>query len=153
MDVAPGQGDHVGDAHGRRPQLPDDGPIPLVLCGRALHLVLVGGVDRTHERTDRRDGDVPGGPGRSVLRHRGLCDGAAVLDAASDEPSSYQSSTDDDIIDASTVHNLDPAAVDFVDASALELNLDEPPNNDEVGVRGGGVGVESGTGTMRHASV
>ena len=80
-----------------------------------------------------------------------MCDGAAVLDAASDEPSTYQSPTDDDIIDASTVHNLDPAAVDFVDASALDLNFDEPSYNDVVG--GGGGGVESGTGTVRGSSV
>jgi hypothetical protein len=74
-----------------------------------------------------------------------VCDGAAVLDAASDEPSTYQSPTDDDIIDASTVHNLDPAAVYFVD---------EPSTyNDEDVVGGGGVGIESGTGTVRDSSV
>jgi hypothetical protein len=78
-----------------------------------------------------------------------VCDGAAVLDAASDEPSTYQSPTDDDIIDASTVHNLDPAAVYFVDASALEPST----YNDEGGVGGGGRGVESGTGTVRDSSV
>jgi hypothetical protein len=83
-----------------------------------------------------------------------VCDGAAVLDAASDEPSTYQSPTDDDIIDASTVHNLDPAAVYFVDASALDLNFDEPSTyNDEDGVGGGGGGVESGTGIVRDSSV
>jgi hypothetical protein len=74
-----------------------------------------------------------------------VCDGAAVLDAASDEPSTYQSPTDDDIIDASTVHNLDPAA--------LDLNFDEPSTYNGEDVGGGGVGVESGTGTVRHASV
>jgi hypothetical protein len=73
-----------------------------------------------------------------------VCDGAAVLDAASDEPSTYQSPTDDDIIDASTVHNLDPAAVYFVD---------EPSTYNGEDVGGGGVGIESGTGTVRHASV
>jgi hypothetical protein len=74
----------------------------------------------------------------------------APTDAASDEPSTYQSPTD--IIDASTVHNLDPA-VYFVDASALDLNFDEPStyNGDDIG--GGGGGVESGTGIVRHASV
>jgi hypothetical protein len=78
-----------------------------------------------------------------------VCDGAAVLDAASDEPSTYQSPTDDDIIDASTVHN-----VYFVDASALDLNFDEPSTyNDEDVVGGGGGGVESGTGTVRDSSV
>jgi hypothetical protein len=80
-----------------------------------------------------------------------VCDGAAILDAASDEPSTYQSPTD--IIDASTVHNLDPAAVYFVDASALDLNFDEPSTYNGEDVGGGGVGVESGTGTVRHASV
>jgi hypothetical protein len=80
-----------------------------------------------------------------------VCDGAAVLDAASDEPSTYQSPTDDDIIDASTVHNLDPAAVYFVDASALDLNFDGPSTYNVVG--GGGGGVESGTGTLRDSSV
>jgi hypothetical protein len=79
-----------------------------------------------------------------------VCDGAAVLDAASDEPSTYQSPTD---IDASTVHNLDPAAVYFVDASALDLNFDESSTYNGEDVGGGGVGVESGTGTVRHASV
>ena len=75
-----------------------------------------------------------------------MCDGAAVLDAASDEPSTYQSPTDDDIIDASTVHNLDPAA--------LDLNFDEPATyNDEDVVGGGGGGVESGIGTVRDSSV
>jgi hypothetical protein len=74
----------------------------------------------------------------------------APTDAASDEPSTYQSPTD--IIDASTVHNLDPAAVYFVDASALDLNFDEPSTyNDEDGVGGGGGGVESGT--VRDSSV
>jgi hypothetical protein len=72
-----------------------------------------------------------------------VCDGATVLDAASDEPSTYQSPTDDDII-ASTVHNLDPAAVYFVD---------EPSTYNDEDVGGGGVGVESGTGTVRHTSV
>jgi hypothetical protein len=75
-----------------------------------------------------------------------VCDGAAVLDAASDEPSTYQSPTDDDIIDASTVHILDPASV-------LDLNFDEPSTYNGEDVGGGGVGVESGTGTVRHASV
>jgi hypothetical protein len=78
-----------------------------------------------------------------------VCDGAAVLDAASDEPSTYQSPTDD-IIDASTVHNLDLAAVYFVDASALDLNFDEPFTYN---VGGGGGGVESGTGTVRDSSL
>jgi hypothetical protein len=80
-----------------------------------------------------------------------LRDGAAVLDAASDEPSTNQSTTDY-IIDASTIHNLDAAAVYFVDASALDLNFDEHFTfNDDVG--GGGWGGESGTGTMRDSSV
>jgi hypothetical protein len=74
-----------------------------------------------------------------------VCDGAAVLDAASDEPSTYQSPTDDDIIDASTVHNLDP--------SALDLNFDEPSTYNGEDVGGGGVGVESGIGTVRDSSV
>jgi len=80
-----------------------------------------------------------------------VCDGAAVLDAASDEPSTYQPPTDDDIVDAS---NLDPAAVDFVDASALDLEFDEPStDNDADGVGGGGGGVEYGIGTVRDSSV
>jgi hypothetical protein len=77
-----------------------------------------------------------------------VCDGAAVLDAASYEPP-----TDDDIIDASTVHDLDSAAVYFVDASALDLNFDEPSTYNGEDVGGGGVRVESGSGTVRHASV
>jgi hypothetical protein len=81
-----------------------------------------------------------------------VCDGAAVLDAASDEPPTYQSPTDDDIIDASTVHNLDPAAVYFVDASALDLNFDEPSTCNDEDVGGGGGGGGRGGG-VRDSSV
>jgi hypothetical protein len=118
----------------------------LGLQGAGEDRLVVRGVGRSDRRRLRRDGDVRGLAREPVAGHRGVCDGAAVLDAASDEPSTYQSPTDDDIIDASTVHNLDPAA--------LDLNFDEPSTyNDEAAVGGGGGGVESGNGTVRDSSV